>query len=447
MKTFIRLFFPTLAATLVSLAQTAAPDLLTDARSRPSLSLADFEKFAFDGNPTLTQAQANIRRSAARAAQQRLWPNPTVGYQGEQIRGGSYGGGEQGAFVQQNIILGGKLALRSAAVGQQRHVDEIAASEQRSRVRSDVDQTFYSALAAQETVHLRQQLLTLANNAVETARQLQNVGQADLPDLLQAEVEAGQAVIEYTSAQRRYLATFRGLAALAGKPDLPLSPLAGNLDAPPSIDSAGIAAQIVRDSPALKRALQQVTRFEAESKAARREAVPDLFLRAGVEQNNEQLGVPNRGVGLQAFATVGVSLPLFNRNQGNVSAVEAGLENARAEATRVRLSLARDTQMLLQTFLANQAQAELYRSQLIPRAQRAYDLYLAKYRQMAAAYPQVIVSQRTLFQLRVAYIGVLRDLWTGAAALENYTLSDGLSAPADPAEPMSPNLPAVSNGG
>jgi cobalt-zinc-cadmium efflux system outer membrane protein len=127
--------------------------------------------------------------------------------------------------------------------------------------------------------------------------------------------------------------------------------------------------------------------------------------------------------------------------------VEAGLENARAEATRVRLSLARDTQMLLQTFLANQAQAELYRSQLIPRAQRAYDLYLAKYRQMAAAYPQVIVSQRTLFQLRVAYIGVLRDLWTGAAALENYTLSDGLSAPADPAEPMSPNLPAVSSGG
>ena len=41
---------------------------------------------------------------------------------------------------------------------------------------------------------------------------------------------------------------------------------------------------------------------------------------------------------------------------------------------------------------------------MIPRAQRAYQLYLEKYRSMASAYPQVIVSQRTLFQLRVAYV-------------------------------------------
>jgi cobalt-zinc-cadmium efflux system outer membrane protein len=56
-------------------------------------------------------------------------------------------------------------------------------------------------------------------------------------------------------------------------------------------------------------------------------------------------------------------------------------------------------------------------------------LYLAKYRQSGAAYPQVIVSQRTLFQLQVAYIQVLQDLWRNTIVLQNFTLSGALQSP------------------
>jgi cobalt-zinc-cadmium efflux system outer membrane protein len=66
---------------------------------------------------------------------------------------------------------------------------------------------------------------------------------------------------------------------------------------------------------------------------------------------------------------------------------------------------------------------------MIPRATRAYQLYLAKYQQMGAAYPQVIVSQRTLFQLQAGYINALQQVWMTAIALENYTLAGGLGAP------------------
>jgi cobalt-zinc-cadmium efflux system outer membrane protein len=66
---------------------------------------------------------------------------------------------------------------------------------------------------------------------------------------------------------------------------------------------------------------------------------------------------------------------------------------------------------------------------MLPRAQRAYELYLAKYRQMGAAYPQVIVSQRTLFQLQVAYIRVLQDLWRNMVSLQNFALSGALESP------------------
>ena len=48
---------------------------------------------------------------------------------------------------------------------------------------------------------------------------------------------------------------------------------------------------------------------------------------------------------------------------------------------------------------------------------------------MASAYPQVIISQRTLFQLRLGYIQTLERLWKSAIALQNFVLSGGLDAP------------------
>jgi cobalt-zinc-cadmium efflux system outer membrane protein len=315
---------------------------------------------------------------------------------------------------------------------EQRREDELGATEQRYRLLSDMDQEFYSALGAQEIVKLRRSLLKIAEDAVETAHQLANVGQADAPDLLQAEVEAEQAEVEYLTAQRNYIQTFKSLTALVGKPDLPLSPVAGNLEDWPKLDAEETLTTIIRDSPSVKRAQQAMTQAEAKLRSARREAIPDLQLRAGLRQDSELLNeaaINSRPVGLVGFATVGVNIPIFNRNQGNVQAAKAELERAREEVTRVQLSTRKMAQPLLQSYLTAQDEAQRYKVEMIPRATRAYQLYLNKYRQMASAYPQVIISQRTLFQLQASYIMALENLWTNATALQNFTLSGGLDAP------------------
>ena len=94
-------------------ASLPAPELLQEVDARPLKKLAEFIQLADANNPTLKQAAAIVRRSAAQAKQAGLYPNPSVGYQGEQIRGGSFGGGEQGAYIAQSIILGGKLGAAS----------------------------------------------------------------------------------------------------------------------------------------------------------------------------------------------------------------------------------------------------------------------------------------------------------------------------------------------
>src|SRR5262249_32589509 len=65
---------------------------------------------ARQSNPTLRQAEAGIRAAEARARQAGLYPNPTIGYSGDEIRGGESGGGKQGFFVEQTIVTGGKLS-------------------------------------------------------------------------------------------------------------------------------------------------------------------------------------------------------------------------------------------------------------------------------------------------------------------------------------------------
>jgi cobalt-zinc-cadmium efflux system outer membrane protein len=407
-----------------------APELLKDVAARTPMALADFEALADANNPTLKQANAFVRRSQEQARQAGLYPNLSVGYQGEQIRGGSYGSGEQGGFVQQTVVLGGKLGLRRNIYEQQERSDQIGIEEQTYRVHGDVQQAFYDALTGQATVQLRQRLLSVALDAVETVHQLANVGQADAPDILQTEVETEQAKVDYATAQRQYLQAFRTLAALAGKGDLPVSPLQGDLEKAPDLNAEQMVDSIVADSPTVKRSQQEKAIAQARLKDAKRESVPDLQLRAGEQYNGEHVSEnPNKAAGAQSFASAGVNIPLWNRNQGNVEAAKAEIEGANQDVLRQRLSLRQQAAPLAQSYASAKFEAERYKTQLIPRAARAYELYLKKYQNMAQAYPQVLVSQRTLFQLQISYLIALHEVWKSAIALQNYTLSGGLQTP------------------
>ncbi len=439
--------------------QTATPDSVTQpvtqpvtqgsksALDRPAITLDELNRMALESSPILKEAQAIVRRSAAQAKQAGLYPNPSAGYQGEQIRGGSQGGGEQGGFVQQTIVLGGKLAARRNVYEQQRREDEIGAAEQRARVLGGIGQQFYSALAAQKTVEVRESMVKLTADAAQTARQLANVGQADAPDVLQAEVESEQAQLDYETAQFTYAQEFAKLAALAGKPGLPLAPLAGDFEIPPEI-AEGLVDAMLTGSPAVKRANQDIARAEAALKSAKRETVPDLHLRAGLQQNFAPLGAaPNLPVGLQGFATAGITIPLFNRNQGNIEAARAEVDRAHAAAERTRLSIRHAAQPTLQMVLAERQQAARYKNDMLPRADRAYRLYLAKYQEMGSPYLQVILSQRTLLQLQIGYIHILEDLWRNTIALRNFTLTGGLDAPMPTGSASTTlNLPNAGNG-
>ena len=397
------------------------------AQQEKPLRLEDIEKIALERNPTLLQASADIRAAQGLSRQAGLYPNPFIAVENPDL---SFGpvirGGEWGLVVQQDIVLGGKLGLSRQAAEQDVVKAQAQSEAQRLRVLTSVRGLFYQALAAQRKVEVRNRLVNLVREAVVTSRQLQNVGQADVPDVLEIEIEEQTAELALMSASNEQQQVWVQLASAIGDPNLKMTPLEGDLENIPTFDTQQTLARLLAESPEVKTANADIARAEFALRRAQREAVPDLSVRGGIHYNRELLEANGRPIGRQGSIEVGIRLPLFNRNQGNVEAARAGLDRAQRETERVALSLRSRLAVALREFQDARNIVEKYREQMLPRARRAYELYLAKFRQMAAAYPQALIAQRTLLQLQDDYDEALSDLWRRAAQVEGLLIENGL---------------------
>ena len=401
------------------------------APAQGAIALPDLERMALENNPTLPQALSEIEAARGRATQAGLLPNPTIGYTGSEISGGPViRGGEHGLFVEQTIPLGGKLGLSRQIFDREATQAEALRDVQRQRIITDVRVLYYAALAAERRVDVRQRLAALGAEAVIVTRQLFNTGAADRPDVLTSEIEAHQLHVALETAQNDRYRVWHRLGALVGDASLAPRPLDGTIDAPvPELQRDAIVQDVLAQSPEVKATRAAIERARAALVRARREPVPDLIVRGSGQYNRELLESNGRPVGWEAGVDVGFTIPLFNRNQGAVAESRAELGRAEKEVSRVELMLQARTADVFDEYLTNLRNAETYKNEIVPRAEESYRLYLARYREMAASYPQVLVAQRTLFQVTDEYIQAAETAWRAALRLQGRLLDGGLDAP------------------
>ncbi len=416
-----------LALAVTCLAQTAVT-------AAPVLTLEQLEQRALERNPTLAQAQAVIDAAKGRARQAGLFPNPTIGYTGDEIsRGPIIRGGEHGLFVAQTFPLGGKLRLSRDIYEREVAEAEAVANQQRRRVVNTVRLLYYAALAAERRVQVRENLARLSAEAVGVSRQLLNTGAADRPDVLESEIEAQRAQLALNTAKNARFRLWKQMGAVTGDPDLAPTEISGSLDdAIPELVRDPLLVDLLHDSPEVAAARAAQDRAEAAPARARGEPVPDLTVRAGPRYNRELLELNARPVGWELAAEAGFTIPLFNRNQGAIAAGIADLSRAKQEVSRLDLELRARFASAFDDYLTSLRMAESYRLDLIPRAEESYRLYLTRYQGMAAAYPQVLIAQRTLFQVSDAYVDAAESAWMAVVQLQGLLLGGGLDMPAVP---------------
>jgi outer membrane protein, heavy metal efflux system len=418
-------------AILVALALLAPTAVRAQPGTAP-LTLTELERLALEHHPSIAQSAAEIDAARGRARQAGTLPNPTIGYTAEEVSGGpTIRGGEHGFFIEQTIPLGGKLKLSRRVFERATAEAEARADAQRRRVLTDVRTRYYQALVAARRVETRQALAALAGEAVAISKQLMNVGAADRPDQLEIEIEEQQAKLQLIEAEQTHARVWRELGAAVGDPALAPRPLSGDPSRGlPALVQETALARLLGESPELAEARAAKERSTLALARARREPMPDLRLRGGPRYNRELLESTPSGavpVGWEGALEIGLTVPLFDRNKGNIAAAQAELVRAERELTRVDLALRTRLAATFERYVNASRMAEAYRVEVLPRAEEAHRLYLSKYREMAAAYPQVLIARRTLTQANDRYLDALEEAWRASVEIDGLLLSDGLA--------------------
>jgi cobalt-zinc-cadmium efflux system outer membrane protein len=340
--------------------------------------------------------------------------------------------GEYGFFVEQTVVLGGKLRLQRDMFN--RTADRAMADLelQQQRVLSSVRSLFYEALAQDRRVEVNERLAALASEAVSITAQLFNVGAADRPDFLESEIETRRVQLELNAAKNQAFSTRQQLAAFVGTLEVAGRQLAGSIDDPlPELERAAATQMLIDRSPQMRAARAELARAQAATALARRVTFPDLFVRGGAAYNREQGEHTGRPIGWEGAVEAGVSVPLFNRNRGGIAAARAEELRAQSEVQRLELLLRAQVASEFATYLTAVRDAETYRTEMLPRAEEAFRLYLARYKEMGAAYPQVLVAQRNLFELSSRYLERLEDAWRTALRIQGFLAGTGLESPGE----------------
>jgi cobalt-zinc-cadmium efflux system outer membrane protein len=391
-----------------------------------ALSLPDFEQFAFQNNPTLRQAEAVVRQNQGHWLQVGLYPNPTLGYMGSEV-GNNGRGGQEGGFVAQTIVTAHKLDINRAAASHAVTRALWLAVAQRLRVLNDVRIRFYNALAAQRQQELAEELQSIASEGVRASEQLYEAQQVAKFDVLQSQLQLNDVQILLQNARYRAGANWQQLANVAGVPQLQREPLAGDLETnPPELQWDTAWQQLLGSSPLLQAAQAQVEQARCQLKREQVEPIPDLQLQTSVQQD--------RSSGYTIYGPqIGVNLPIFNRNQGNIAAATAQLQRSLAEISRIELALRDQLAAAFQRYQSARNQVRLYREKILPAARENLELSTQGYKLGEFDFLRVLTARRSYFEANVAYISSLANMQTSAVEIQGLLLTGGLEAVAEDA--------------
>jgi outer membrane protein TolC len=403
----------------------AEPVFATD---QQPLSLEELEAIACARNPTLTQARAQIQAELGKAIQAGLVPNPNLIYTGEQWGVGGTAGEWQGLQFQQRIVTARKLQLSRAKFLKLTRAAEWRALEQQYQVLNDLRIQFWMTLGQQQQVELHNEILKSAEDAVLTARELYNLGQATRAEVHQANVQLQQARLDLLMIRNQLKSNWYGLAALAGTRQ-PLTPLEGVLDVPVTLVDFDLALErLTSESPQVLAARAKLEADEIKVRRETVEPVPDLVVTYGYGRNFEaKQNTHNTALQLE--------IPLYDWNQGTIRQAEADVVRQRGEIERIEFTLQQQLAQVYQKYLTAVQNVRSYQEVVIPESRRAYEVMLDAYEEDRVDWPQVLQAQMDYYQHRTQYIQQLVTWRSNETLIAGYLLNGGLMPPTGPQPP------------
>ena len=381
---------------------------------------------ALEREPSLRAVRSDIEAARGLRQQGGLRPNPTLTFERRDEPGGTDNLTSIG--IQWPLDLFRREGrVQTAERGLQ--ATQLAVADRERVLVAEVRMQYGVAAAAVRDVVVADELVAAAERQWEIVRARVDAGgtpplEGDLLEVELRRFEAGRLL----AAGRADVAVVQLKQLLGISPDEPLllrETLEGLVT---GSSAASVAPAATATRPDVREAQARVTLADARVDQAQREGRLDVSL-FGTYMRMDA-GFPQQGVGSTGalervrgrfnYVAVGamVTLPLFNRAQGEVAAAQA--ERVGAEARREAAELA--------------ARAEVAAAQARDaRAQRAVELYSGGMRRLArqnldvvqqtfdlgrATVFDVLAEQRRYLEVEQAYTSALREAWEARADLK-----------------------------
>lgn len=385
------------------------------------LALADLEGMALANNPSVARAANLVGAARGNWVQVGLLPNPSVGYDGQQLGSGGLAE-QQGVSVSQEVVAPGKLRLNRAVASREVAKAEQELAAQRQRVLTDTRIAYYQVLLAQRRIDVTSQLVGIGGEGVKAADAIFQAKEGSRVDILQAEVEVESAEILLQNARNRHAAAWQSLAAVVGVPSLPPQPLAGDAFAPSlSFDPRETLSRIQGSSPEIAAALANVERARLAVARARIEPRPNVNFQGLVNVIDNGIGGAPDGA-----VAVSVPIPVFNRNQGAVLKAQYELAAAQRALEQLELDLQQRLSPVFERYANARNQVDKFRQRILPRTQESLELTRKLYTAGEINYVSLLTVQRSFTQTNLSYLDALLELRTAEAEIDGLLLSGSL---------------------
>jgi cobalt-zinc-cadmium efflux system outer membrane protein len=287
----------------------------------------------------------------------------------------------------------------------------------RANVVLDADTTYTRAIAARERLALSRRNALDGDSLLHMVERRRAAGDASDMDVELARVNAGQQQNTAAADSLTLISSLLDLQAALGISSVALEVAAvDSLEMPPE---ARIPAQTTLSENAANLSLTAATlavRFQRRS----------IFSTPSISVGFEHGDTSQPGI-LPTFG-LGLSLPFFNRNRGQILVAEA--EKIRAQAELAVAQIEARNQIAHALRERENALAKVARDrQLITSADHVAAMSLTAYREGAASLPVILEAQRTARDVRGQYIDDLAAAWIATAELRVLSLTPTTQLP------------------
>jgi cobalt-zinc-cadmium efflux system outer membrane protein len=373
-------------------------------------------------NPDTIAARLQIADAEADRLQARLYQNPTLSVDADNIAvgrttpSGLSVGQTIGSTVRldQPLVLWGKRGLRIAGAEAGVAAATQQARDTRRQLRAAVKDAFFQTLHDARLLAFATENQARYQAVIGLNQRRFHGGDISEVELRKIELENLKFATDVEEARRGLGESQQLLGRLIGSAQ-PVG-ASGELAVPAvRIDDASLLDTAIDTRPDIAALQRQREQAGLALQLARRERYPDVTV--GADYTNSQFATAGDNRNTIGFG-FSVPLPVLNQNQGAIAKAEVALRQAENDLARTRLEVAREVHDSLERYRSLQRLRQLFESGYLDRARLALTAAETSQRVGAASLLELLDAERTYTATQTDYLDTLLAMRASLDTLE-----------------------------